>query len=230
MLNLNDTRIVRTKQEDVAAGVLIPEEGMALVAVMQQGRRVVQPSTGASGEVFTGVSFHRFAPPALYPVVEMVEVGADGSIVASQVPAAGQLAVFINGEALTVVTAAPASDAEVQYTGTATLRTDVGNAQAVAKLQYLYAPSAVQARAILGDAPVGGLGVGEIASVGALKDADLSTSFFVASADWTNAQFVKLAANGMFAPAAAADAIPNVLVRNVPGAGSPFLGLTILVA
>jgi hypothetical protein len=96
--------------------------------------------------------------------------------------------------------------------------------------QFQYYPSVIEARSMIGDAPIGGLASVAESVVGVLKDAQISTSLFDASVDWTNTFFAKTAAGGIFTAATAATGIPNVIVQNSPNAANPFLILSLNVA
>ena len=69
MLQLRETRIIRSLPERVAPGVVIPEEGIPLSYVKVDGETCVQPCTGAGVEIFAGVSLSRNSPPAALPMV-----------------------------------------------------------------------------------------------------------------------------------------------------------------
>jgi hypothetical protein len=229
MLQLRETRIVRNKHENVMPGVIVPEEGIALVYAKDNGETKVQPSTGAAGEIFAGVSLSRNTAPASLPFVQEGVVGSTAVVELVRTPIAGQLNVKLNGTQLTIVSAAPASESEVQVQG----RNLVFHANAKADgyvAQFLYAPTVVEARTVIGDGPIGGLSSTAQSVIGVLKDAFVGTNFYDASADWSDTMYVKLAANGMFTVGTEADHVPGVIVRNAPNAGNPFLVISLNVA
>lgn len=230
MLQLRETRIVTSKHMPVASGVQIPEEGIALAYVKEAGDTKVQPATGVAGEVFAGVSFARNSAPAMLPNVETGVVGAGKSITLARTPLAGQVMVKVGSSVLTLGGGAPADAAHGQIVGDhVTFHADhVGSAYTV---QYIYAPTVIEARAVKGDVQIGGLASVALGVVGVVQNAEISTNFFDASQDWSGALYAKLAANGTFAPAAdAASGIHGVIVKNTPSSANPFLSLSMNVA
>lgn len=229
MLQMRETRIVRSKHEDVLSGVIIPEEGMALVYAKENGATKVTLSSGAAGEIFAGVSLSRNKAPASLPHVQEQAVPAGLSVELVRTPIAGQLNVKVNGEQKTIVTGAPQSADEVQLDGRF-LRLANGEAGKTVTAQFLYVPTVIEARSVIGDGPIGGLASTAEGVIGSLKDAQFATSNFDASADWNDAMFVKLAAGGNFTVGTANDHVANVVIKNVPSAANPFLVLSINVA
>lgn len=229
MLQLRETRIVKSKHENVMSGVIIPEEGMALVYAKDNGETKVTLSSGAEGEIFAGVSFSRNTAPASLPHVQESFVPASRTVELVRTPIAGQLNVKVAGEQKTVVSTAPASAAEVQLVGR-NLSFYAGEENKGYVAQFLYTPTVAEARTIIGDGPHGGLSSTAQSVIGLVKDAYIATNHFDASADWSDAMFVKLAAGGTFTVGTDEDHVANVIVRNGPNASNPFLVLSINVA
>jgi hypothetical protein len=230
MLQLRSTRLYKSLFEALATGVAIQEEGIALAFVKENGETKVQPSTGAAGERFAGVAIARNMPPASVPLVEEGIVAAGGSGALARSPIVGQLLVKVNGTALAVVndpTHTPTA-AEVVVVG-GSYKTHADNVGKSVVFQYLYAPSVLEARQILGDAPYGGLAANALGTIGTIKQAEIGTSFFDASADWTDTTYAKLGAGGKFLPATASDGVRGIVVKNSPNAGNPFLVLDLNV-
>ena len=231
MLQLRDTRITLARHADVLPGTLIEEEGVALVHVKQNGYTFVQPATGASGELFAGVSYERFAPAARLPLIREYTVPAGGIVQLPRTPAAGALAVIASGNALDIVAGSerPAEDAtNVVISGDVLLVGDLYVGRTV-RVQMLYVPSVEEARSIQGDMPFGGRASGLTGTIGRIVDGELATSCFDASRDWTNALEVGLGQNGMFVPATGANRLPGVIVKNSPNAANPYLVLFLKV-
>lgn len=229
MLQLRETRIIRTTHSPVLSSVLVPEEGMALVYEKENGETKVKLSAGVAGELFAGVSISRNIHPGSLPYVQEATVPATGTIELVRAPIAGQLLVKLAGQQLTVVSGAPADATEVQLSG-ATLVFAAGQAGKSAMAQFLYVPSVIEARSVIGDGPVGGLASTAESIIGVIKDAEFATSMFDASQDWSNTLYAKTGPGGTFAPGTAADHIFNVVVKNAPNASSPFLVLGMTVA
>lgn len=230
MLQMQNTRLSRSVPENLADGVIIQEEGSAMVYVKQNGVTKVALSAGTAGEIFAGVSIARYMPPGIVPVFEKITLDAAGKGTLSHAPATGKALFKIGSQALTIVTAAPASATELEVTGTA-IQADVTQAGSVVVAQYGYAPTVEEARQILGDPAYGGLSANSMGTVQVIKVAkNIATSFFDMAQDWTNTLKVKLGANGMFVPATVNDGLQNVVVLNTPNEGNPFLVLELNVA
>lgn len=229
MLQLRETRIVNSQPQDVETGHIIPEEGMALAYVKDGADTKVRLSTGAVGEIFAGVSFSRNTPPAYMPVFVSTIVPVNSIIPLNRNPIPGQLLVKIAGNIATIVAGAPAASGEVQV-GALQLNFFTDAAGAAVEIQYLYAPTVVEARSIIGDAPIGGLSSSAQGSIGVLKNAIIGTNSYDAAVDWSQAMYVKLGPNGTFTVGTASDHIPNVIVKSSPGAANAFLVLSLNVA
>lgn len=226
MLQLRETRVVNTKHEPVATGIVIGEEGVVLAYVKEDGVTKVQPCTGVANEIFAGVALARNAPPASLPMVNEGVIAADGSFELGRAPQAGKLLVKVDGTAATIVTVAPAVG-EVQVTGS-TLMFPVADAGKQVFAQFIYVPSVIEASTIVGNIPAAG--IPQTDTIGTLKEAQLGTNMFDAAADWSDALYVKLGPNGTFALGTVADHIPNAIVKNSPSPASPFLVVSINVA
>lgn len=229
MLQLRETRVVRSTHMPVVSGITVAEEGMALVYAKENGETRVQPSTGVAGEVFAGVSLSRNSHPAELPYIQEQAIPANGVLTLVRTPIANQLLVKVAGVQVTVVPGAPADATQVQLAG-ADLVFFNGEAGKQVSAQFKYTPSVIEARTVMGDAPIGGLPSTAQSVIGVLKDAVITTNFFDASQDWSLALHAKLGANGMFVPANAAQGIPGVVVHNAPNAANPFLSLSMNVA
>lgn len=157
MLQLRETRIIRSLPERVAPGVVIPEEGIPLSYVKVDGETCVQPCTGSGVEIFAGVSLSRNSPPAALPMVVEFAYGS-GSGKFPRAPIYGQLMVknVADGSTRTVVAAAPAAG-EIQVDAQGNYALNVADAGANFTAQFHYIPSVVEAQSIVGDAPIGGL-------------------------------------------------------------------------
>jgi len=230
MLQQRETRQVRTRFNALLSGETIPEEGIALVYVKENGVTVVRKSTGVAGEIFAGVSQARNAPPAFLPIVQEGLVDATLSIPLTRTPTPGQLLVMIAGVALTIVTAAPADATQAQLSGSEIILHASTPLGATTFVQYMYTPTVLEARQQIGDAPIGGLAATPQGQVGCLVDAQFGTNFFDASVDWTDAFYIKLAPGGTFTVGTPTDHIPNCVVKNTPSGDNAFLIISIQVA
>lgn len=238
MLNLKNTRFVNSKHLPVLPGTEIADEGIALVAVMHEGKTHVKPSTGVAGEVFAGVSFSRnVIPQFVSAVVEDVVTGSH-RVALGRTPVAGQIFVTATDPAtgdvtpLDVVSGSPAAG-EVQIAnGNAIVHASVEGQ--VVKAAFHYVPSATEARMIKGNLGSSQLASSVLEQIGVLtNNQELSTSYFDASVDWAGAtssgspQVVKLGADGKFTIGGSGAVVPNCSILAAPGVDSPFLTLSI---
>lgn len=229
MLELRETRIVRTTHSPVLSSVIIAEEGIALVYEKENGETKVRPSTGVAGEMFAGVSVSRNVHPGQLPYVQESVVGEDGTFELVRAPIPGQLLVKVAGVQVEVVSGSPADATSVGLDGLS-LKFAAGQAGKPVFAQFLYVPSVVEARTVIGDGPIGGLASTAEEIIGVLKDAEFATNMFDASVDWQDALFAKTGPGGTFTVGTASDHIYNVVVKNAPSAASPFLKLGMTVA
>ena len=226
MLQLRETRIVRSLPERIAPGVSVPEEGIPLTYVKVDGVTYVQPAV--SGGMFAGVSLSRSTPPMALPMVTTIVGDAAGGKFL-RAPIVGQLLVKdANGDTRDVVTAAPAAG-EIQVDAQGNWVTHASDAGVTLTAQFHYTPSVTEALSVIGDVQPGGLASAQTGDIGALKQATISTNFFNASADWSTVLYVTVS-NGMFVPGNAGDHIVGAVVRNAPSADDAFLGLSFNVA
>lgn len=221
MLNFKVTRFSDSNAsfQPVATGVVVAEDGVALVYAKESGDTKVQPSTGVAGEVYAGVSLSRNTPPNQVPAYEEFVIPASGSVQLNRTPVAGQLSV----KGFALGSGAPAAG-EVKITAD-TLQFNTADAGKVATAQYLYEPTVAEAATIIGQGPIGGPPSSALGVVGVLEKGEFGTSFFDASVDWTDALAVNLGAGGKFTVGGSGTRVPGLVVKNAPNAGNPFLVL-----
>lgn len=222
MLQMRNTRLYKSLFEQLASGVMIQEEGIALGYIKENGETVVQPSTGANGERFAGIALARNMPPNTLPMVEEGSI-EEGSGELTRAPIAGQLLVTLDGVAAEIVATADLVAPGKVFVSGANYQVDAADVGKKARFQYHYVPSTVEARTILGDLPYGGLAANATGTIAVIKQGTVATSFFDASADWSNTTYAKLGAGGRLMPATAATGIQGVVVKNSPSVGNPFL-------
>lgn len=221
MIKLEFTRLSRMSQEKLASATVIGEEGVPLDSIKENGERVV---TLAAGGLFAGIALARNYPPSLLPDFVTGKIDPSGSLELAHTPVTGQILVKING----TVAAVGSNAGQYQIAGNviAFNVADVGKTYAV---QTMYAPTVEEARQLVGDMPYGGQSANLVGEVTTIKTGEVATSFFDASADWTNVLYVKTD-NGRFVPGTASDHIAGVVVNNAPNVGNPFLVIELNVA
>lgn len=222
MISQKYTRVFMNEHRPVEPGVVIAEEGMALVYVRTAGETCVRPSTGAAGEVFAGFSWTRNSVPATLPMVIETKVPASLTVHLDRLPIAGQLLVRVGGDALDLVGSAPADATEVRLVGQdLTFHADHVGQNLMIQLQY--EPTLQEARQILGDNLIGGLASSAEQMIGLLTRADICTSFYDASADFTSAMHPSLGADGRLTVGGNGTVLTNVTIVEAPSAANPFI-------
>jgi hypothetical protein len=207
----------------VASGVTITAEGQALVRASGANASGVTLSTGSgTSEVFAGFAVAGLsAAPLSIPYVSAVEtytVPVGGTVTLQQTNVAGQISVFDN-----------TTGAAVTINGTTI--TNVNNtvtgltAGDSVTITYKYAPSVVQARALVGDVQPGGYAGLTVSQVGVVKRGVIYTTEFDASKNWAAATGIKLAANGQITDQSGTGTAIQGYVVAVPTATVPFLGI-----
>lgn len=226
MLNMKYTRIFNTESRAVETGCIIHEEGMALVETIEAGETKVKLSTGAAGEIFAGISLSRNAPPATLSNVETGLVPTTLQVKLQRVPKSGQLLVKVGSTVLDIVTSGAPAAGEVLVAGEF-LTFNTAQLAGALFVQYLYEPTLSEARAVIGDMPIGGLASSAQHVIGVLTRAECSTNMFDASVDWSAAVQVKLGPNGTFTTTGSGTTIPNATIRSRPSAANSLLTLAI---
>ena len=235
MLNQKQTRIFETRHRDVLPGSPIVDEGIALVFVKENGKTYVQPSTGAQGETFAGFSLSRNTPPQFVPRVIKARVPESGIIDLHRVPLAGQLLVKIGTEALELGADAPTEAGQVQidgeklffFTGTPAEGANPavpGVQEKEVYIQFMYEPTINEARTILGDTPIGGLPSTPQAVIGVITRANVATSYYDASVDWSGVIHPRLGADGRLTASGQGTELKNVVVLDTPSADAGSYG------
>lgn len=213
-----------SQEMNQAPGATILAEGVALVRSATAQSQGVMPSTGTPatdrfvGFAVAGTSAAPF-PEAYQNKVETFNVLATGTVTLAQTPISGQVFVF-NDTTGAAITPAPT------VTGNTITGLPSGNTVTVT---YKFAMSVVQARSVYGDVQPGGYSGNYVGQIGVVTRGTIFTSEFDASANWSAAQGVKLAASGQLtaltaAPAAGDGHIPAVIVA-LPTQETPYLGI-----
>lgn len=208
MLVQKYTRFHSTEHRDVEPGVIIEEEGVALVYSHVGNKTYVKPSTGAANEVFAGFSLSRNSPPRFLPrVMDNLVVPESGVVELNRVPLTGQILVKIAGDVQTISANAPAAGT-VQLVGsklfffTGTPQDGVtpavpGDQGHELYIQFVYEPSVNEARTIIGDAPIGGLPSSYQERIGVTARSEaIGTTCYDASKDWSGVTHPKLGVDG----------------------------------
>lgn len=209
------SRLFRTEHFDVQAGVVIEEEGTALVFVQEGGKTVVRPSTGAAGEVFAGFSQSRNSPPTYIPHAFNSAVPASLVVELPRTPLAGQILVKLDGVKADIVAGAPAASGEVQLVANV-LTFHADDAASALYVQFIYEPTLAEARTILGDMPIGGLASTYQGVIGATLHGTVATTMYDASVDWSGVVNPTLGVDGRLTVGGVGTKLTNVQVMQTP--------------
>jgi len=227
MIQQKYTRVFSTEHRPVETGVIIEDEGMALVFVREGDRTVVRPSTGASGEKLAGFSLARNCPPQFLPFVqEGIVEGAELEL--PRTPIAGQILVRIDGEAVTVAASADApSAADTVSLEDNVIRFHGSHAGKEMIVQMMFEPTVTEARQYNGDAPVGGLPSSAQGVIGVIRKGDIATTYYDASADWSSALSCKLGPDGILTTEGPGTTPSDITILSTPTAANPLLVINI---
>lgn len=218
------TRLFRTEHLPVQTGVIIEEEGTALVFVSENGQTVVRPSTGAAGEIFAGFSLHgRNSPPSYVPHAFDSTVPESLVVELPRTPLTGQVLVKVAGVKLEVVAGAPADATEVQLSGKE-LIFFAGEGKKSLYVQFIYEPSLAEARTILGDMPIGGLPAHYQGIIGVALHGQIGTTMYDASVDWTGVINPNLGVDGRLTVGGSGKKLENVTVLAAPSTDAGSYG------
>lgn len=215
MLVQRYTRLFLTEHRPVETGLNLTEEGIALVAVKQGNETVVRPSTGAANESFAGFSLTRNSPPETFPWCGEGSVPATLNLQLPRTPLASQILVKLNGVAVDIVANAPDNDGEVRLVGDViTFHADSEGASYTVQMQY--EPTVLEAKTIIGNAPIGGIAAGPMDQIGVITRGDVATTLFDASADFASVMHPTLGADGRLTVGGAGTELKNVQVISAP--------------
>ncbi len=213
------SKYVDSAEANVAPGILIFAEGLALVRAQGAQAAGVLPSTGTSADMFAGFSFAgTSAAPFAEGYTNKVEafvVPATGNVTLQFTPVAGQVFVFDNTADMAVASPTVVGN---QVTGLT-----VGDEVTVT---YKYPLTVNQARALSGDVQPGGYSGAHVNQIGMIKRGLLYTSEFDSAVDWSAATEIRLAAGGQITDqSGSGNVMANAFVVALPGAEVPFLGI-----
>lgn len=230
MLVIEQTRTQLSRQDDVAAGVTVNEEGKALVVVDNGGVSAVRESTGGGSEVFAGVSLsHVMVPTNLPAHGRLTATGT--TLTLPFTPISGQLRIVrvSDATALTIVPGAPAAG-EAQWTAGTGVTLNAADTGGVFDYSLRYSATVDQAIQAYGEGFPGAMSGQQIqGKVGMITKGRVATTNYSVAFPFTAGAAVKLGAGGTFTGAGGSGtALPSVICKQVPSAGSPYLVLELL--
>lgn len=245
MLDNSYSRIQINAELPLSDVTLPVEEGMALQYVVENGVNKVTRATGAAtSNLFAGVAMSYFRSPTQAPAVDVLTVDPTTyTVTLSQTPTAAAAIlvknVFIptsgNTSPIggsTVYTydtgaVAPASGHYIVSAGLTTLTFNANSAGQQVYVVYLYALTAQQAAALVGDGILATQASDVTGTIGVIQRGIVYTSNYDPVQDWgaTDINNITIAAGGIFTRGGTGAPCPRVLVHTVPTGDQPFLGL-----
>ena len=229
MMQLANTRFGSTFHRDVATGVTIKTEGVALVYVMEQGKAKVRPSTGVEGESFAGFSYSRNSQAQR--MTEELEIrvpaAAPYQVTLPHAPIDGQIRV---GELAPVADVGDAPTAAQFALVEKVLTFNAANAGKIFRVSLAYEPTYLESIQAAGNDPVGGLPSSALGVIGVIKEGDVFTDQYDVTAEWKSEgapQDVYLGANGLLTTKVGGTKLASVKVIAVPSVGNGYLGVTV---
>lgn len=204
MLDLNKSTLIETIQHAVATGVNRMEEGMALVAVLENGKMKVKPATGAAGEHLVGVSIARAAMPTIAPRIEDLVVPATGpyTVNLGRTPAGVVGAtVLVNASTRTNLTAAGAADTTHFSRSGQVVTFDASFAGKTVQMRYSNDVSTKEATLLYGFDAFVSVDLALAPVIGVIREGIIYTSCYDPLVDWDaigGSNKVQLATGGIF--------------------------------
>lgn len=218
------TTFHKSNEFPIASGAVVTEAGQAWVFALQNGRSVVQPSTGAANEVFAGFTSLQtnMAPfiPTTYVKVETLVVPTSGLLTLARTPVTGTV-VITNANTNATVTLGTLSGNTV-IAGTVTGGVSNAAAQTV-NVTYTYALSVAEATALVGNIQPGGFIGNLVGQVGLGQEGVVYTNQFDTAINWATTTSITLGAGGKLTTGG--NVVLKAVVKQAPSVGYPFLGL-----
>ena len=220
MLYFPNGRPIIATEVPIAASSTIAAEGQALVADTTGGVFGAKPSAGSSSENFLGIAVSQQIDLATFPKVEEKVVPNTDAVTIARTPSSGTLSVYdVTTSTLLSVTTHYTVSGETVTMADSTYRGHT------LRLNYKFAPTAIEARAIQGDVYPGGAAGTSIGQVGVFQMGIVYTTEYDSTKDWTAAGItVKTGANGQFTVGGSGTTVDCVVVA-APSSSNPYLGL-----
>jgi hypothetical protein len=206
----------------IASGASIAAEGQALVGASPLGVFGVAPSAGTSGEIFLGLAVSQQIALTSYPKVEeFVDPNTDTWVLA-RTPLSSTFSLY--DETANALLTGGGTD----YTlSSKTLTMNTALRGHTLRAVYKFAPSAVEARAIMGDVYPGGAAGTSIGQVGIIQKGTVYTTEYDSTLNWNQTATVKTGANGLLVQSGNGATV-NCVIVSVPTLTNPYLGLMLI--
>lgn len=219
------SKITRSSEFPLAAGVNLVAEGSALVGAYTSGVFGLSLSAAAAGKFMGFALMQTSAAPGVQTTAVKVEQltttatgvgGADGLVTLARTPV-GKVLARIDS------TGAAVSDGNTTESGDEVTLTGVGGSVAVT-ITYRYTLTALESRSLYGDPKPEGYSGNTWRQVGVAQEGLVYTDQFDVAVDWATAATINLGASGILTTGGSGTAINGVVVA-LPAAGYPYLGI-----
>lgn len=236
MLDLNKSRVFESHVKEVLSTLSNIPEGAAMVGTLEGGISKAKLSAGVNTEQFIGVSTGRPDRPTVAPKVDLLTVpsGSPYTVTLSR-PMNGNdiLVTHIAANGTRTVLAAGAASNANEYSISSGVIT-VNSSKASGKLEviYNYNISLAEANAVYNFSVYGADLQIEHGTIGLITSGLIFTDMYDITSDWSSASRqvpVRIGPSGKFTLTSNSNANQEItaIVIQVPGAGSPLLGLHI---
>lgn len=233
MLNMNFTKITRSKEGILAAAQTCSVEGLCMISIIETGEERVKASANGSSDKYIGFSYGEVLSPVTKSYVETVVVPSGSpytvtlkhnNLVASNIFA------YDNTNTQALTEGNPATTANnysvVDATGIMTFHS--GQAGASVTVTYRYSPTAQEL--IMEDTLTitTQKATDVLGQIGLAMGGEIYTDQYDAAVNWATSTTPEVGNAGIVTEGGSSAAIPNCTVIHVPTASNPFLGLRIL--
>lgn len=212
-------------EEPLQSGVVLTNDGQALVSGFVNGVFGVKVATGAAGEVFSGFLKAQTSATPFFPTVgvkvEETTLPTGGTYQLAKIPLSGTISVYNETDGALIAGA----NVAVSAGGLLTV-TGADNKQVL--ITYQYTLSAQEATARVGSIQPGGYAGQYAGTASVMKSGTIYTDQFDTTVDWRAATGVKLAAGGIVTNQAGTGTSLKAQIVSIPTVIRPFLGLRIM--
>jgi len=229
MLNLPKCVVKQASTVKVSELVSRLEEGVFLVATLEDGILKATPSTGVANEAFVGVSQNRVSAPEYAPIYEEFTIpgSAPYTLKLSKLPYGTDRGLFIAGEEANVITTgSPAAAGDVLLDANGNLTFHSADAGKKVSTLYRYALTQTEAGFMFGGDLVPFVRIPQVETT-VIEVGRVFTDHYVLGDDWANSTYAYLGADGRLTTTTTGTKVG--VVSGLPSVSDGFLGVDISV-
>lgn len=227
MLNLPKCIVKQSSVYPISASVLTLAEGVPLVAILENGNRVLTPCTGIANEYFAGFSENRFQQPQFAPMVEDFTIPGASPYTHQlvKVPSSADRSIYIAGVKATVVSSGPTTG-QIAISAGGLITFAAADAGKAARAIYRYALTQTEAILLFGSDAVPFLRIAQL-QTSVFEVGTIFTDQYLMGDDWGSSQYAYLGANGLLTTDDTGAKIGPVI--GLPGFNNGYLGVEISI-